>query len=312
MTTLPHAQHTIRRKAYAAHYTPSNIGKFQPEIREIVSGLVGVGVSSIHNSLSFLRGSEGTSFLSLPRNRTHGGSASYPSRASSNSLLTDSPLFINRLLTASPPTPPSRHSRSLGIFLSMSSSRASSATASGALSGGYRFPSHPRFHVDLSSSLRLVLPRPTVGLFLLSLFCHFLRDTDSITNRWAHQVHEEESLSTAISDFPKRGVLVSIFSAFVKLRRLAMLYALFCFFRISRQFLGALYLHSTSFPPFYLCTSIIRSSFASRTTVKLNLLLVLDLPHVIFALLFLDFRSAVDPMPFLASRFPLLRSRTYS
>ncbi|KAJ7724014.1 hypothetical protein B0H16DRAFT_1736959 [Mycena metata] len=32
MTTLPHAQHSICRKAYASHYTPSNLAKLQPEI----------------------------------------------------------------------------------------------------------------------------------------------------------------------------------------------------------------------------------------------------------------------------------------
>ncbi|KAJ7766378.1 cytochrome P450 [Mycena maculata] len=34
MTTLPHAQYSIRRKAYASHYTPSNLAKLQPEIGE--------------------------------------------------------------------------------------------------------------------------------------------------------------------------------------------------------------------------------------------------------------------------------------
>ncbi|KAI0074783.1 cytochrome P450 [Panus rudis PR-1116 ss-1] len=31
MTTLPHAEHAIRRKAYSPHYTPSNLTLFQPE-----------------------------------------------------------------------------------------------------------------------------------------------------------------------------------------------------------------------------------------------------------------------------------------
>ncbi|TFK24714.1 cytochrome P450 11B1 [Coprinopsis marcescibilis] len=34
MTTLDHASHTIRRKSYASHYTPTNIAKFQPDIHE--------------------------------------------------------------------------------------------------------------------------------------------------------------------------------------------------------------------------------------------------------------------------------------
>ncbi|PSS08855.1 hypothetical protein PHLCEN_2v3470 [Hermanssonia centrifuga] len=34
MTTLPHAQHAIRRKSYAPHYTPSNLALFQPELQD--------------------------------------------------------------------------------------------------------------------------------------------------------------------------------------------------------------------------------------------------------------------------------------
>ncbi|KAJ7448227.1 cytochrome P450 [Mycena galericulata] len=40
MTTLPHAQHSIRRKAYASHYTPSNLAKLQPEIGEVTGQMI--------------------------------------------------------------------------------------------------------------------------------------------------------------------------------------------------------------------------------------------------------------------------------
>ncbi|KAJ7654121.1 cytochrome P450 [Mycena polygramma] len=40
MTTLPHAQHSIRRKAYASHYTPSNLAKLQPEIGEATGQMI--------------------------------------------------------------------------------------------------------------------------------------------------------------------------------------------------------------------------------------------------------------------------------
>ncbi|KAF7366924.1 hypothetical protein MSAN_00951100 [Mycena sanguinolenta] len=40
MTTLPHAQHSIRRKAYASHYTPSNLAKFQPEFAEATGKMI--------------------------------------------------------------------------------------------------------------------------------------------------------------------------------------------------------------------------------------------------------------------------------
>ncbi|KAJ7349976.1 cytochrome P450 [Mycena albidolilacea] len=40
MTTLPHAQHSIRRKAYASHYTPSNLAKLQPEIGEATGKMI--------------------------------------------------------------------------------------------------------------------------------------------------------------------------------------------------------------------------------------------------------------------------------
>lgn len=99
MTTLPHAQHTIRRKAYAPHYTPSNIGLFQPELRDIVSGLVGVGVSLSNLSGLPFAVPNGTSFPFLTRNRTHGVFPSYPSHASSTSLLTP---FDNQTLNSLP------------------------------------------------------------------------------------------------------------------------------------------------------------------------------------------------------------------
>ncbi|KII94544.1 hypothetical protein PLICRDRAFT_47583 [Plicaturopsis crispa FD-325 SS-3] len=40
MTTLEHAPHVIRRKAYAPHYTPGNLSLFQPEMRDHTSELV--------------------------------------------------------------------------------------------------------------------------------------------------------------------------------------------------------------------------------------------------------------------------------
>ncbi|KAJ7450853.1 cytochrome P450 [Mycena latifolia] len=40
MTTLPHAQYSIRRKAYASHYTPSNLAKLQPEIAEATGQMI--------------------------------------------------------------------------------------------------------------------------------------------------------------------------------------------------------------------------------------------------------------------------------
>ncbi|KAJ7065717.1 cytochrome P450 [Mycena amicta] len=45
MTTLPHAQHSIRRKAYASHYTPSNLAKLQPEICEATGQMI----DTLHN-----------------------------------------------------------------------------------------------------------------------------------------------------------------------------------------------------------------------------------------------------------------------
>ena len=42
MTTLEHLPHSIRRKGYAPHYTPSNLVKFQPEMHEVTLELVEV------------------------------------------------------------------------------------------------------------------------------------------------------------------------------------------------------------------------------------------------------------------------------
>ncbi|KAF9463724.1 cytochrome P450 [Collybia nuda] len=40
MTTLEHAGHSIRRKGYAPHYTPTNVSRFQPEMHEVTLELV--------------------------------------------------------------------------------------------------------------------------------------------------------------------------------------------------------------------------------------------------------------------------------
>lgn len=40
MTTLEHAPHAMRRKAYAPHYTPTNLALYQPEIHEAVLEMV--------------------------------------------------------------------------------------------------------------------------------------------------------------------------------------------------------------------------------------------------------------------------------
>ncbi|KAG5642970.1 hypothetical protein DXG03_001818 [Asterophora parasitica] len=40
MTTLEHAPHSIRRKGYAPHYTPSNVAQFQSEMHEVTLELV--------------------------------------------------------------------------------------------------------------------------------------------------------------------------------------------------------------------------------------------------------------------------------
>ncbi|RDB20119.1 hypothetical protein Hypma_013088 [Hypsizygus marmoreus] len=40
MTTLEHAPHSVRRKGYAPHYTPSNVAQFQSEMNEVTMELV--------------------------------------------------------------------------------------------------------------------------------------------------------------------------------------------------------------------------------------------------------------------------------
>ena len=42
MTTLPHAEHAIRKKSYAPHYTPANLALFQPEIHDLALKLTDV------------------------------------------------------------------------------------------------------------------------------------------------------------------------------------------------------------------------------------------------------------------------------
>ncbi|KAI0317394.1 cytochrome P450 [Amylostereum chailletii] len=42
MTMLPHSDHVVRRKAYASHYTPSNLALFQPEIQQYALQLVDI------------------------------------------------------------------------------------------------------------------------------------------------------------------------------------------------------------------------------------------------------------------------------
>ena len=42
MTTLPHASHVFRKKGYAPHYTPTNLGQFQPEMHQSALELVNV------------------------------------------------------------------------------------------------------------------------------------------------------------------------------------------------------------------------------------------------------------------------------
>jgi cytochrome P450 len=42
MSTLPHAEHALRKKAYAPHYVPAHINQFQPEIQEYSLELVEV------------------------------------------------------------------------------------------------------------------------------------------------------------------------------------------------------------------------------------------------------------------------------
>ncbi|KAF8886937.1 cytochrome P450 [Infundibulicybe gibba] len=40
MTTLDHASHSVRRKGYAPHYTPTNVSRFQPEMHEVTLELI--------------------------------------------------------------------------------------------------------------------------------------------------------------------------------------------------------------------------------------------------------------------------------
>ncbi|KAG6915908.1 hypothetical protein DXG01_009278 [Tephrocybe rancida] len=59
MTTLAHAPHSMRRKAYAPHYTPSNIAQFQPEMHEVTLELV--------KTIESLAGAESLDCLSVFR-----------------------------------------------------------------------------------------------------------------------------------------------------------------------------------------------------------------------------------------------------
>jgi len=47
MTTLDHAHHIIRRRAYAPHYTSANVAKFQPEIHELMCEVLNVSGQSL-------------------------------------------------------------------------------------------------------------------------------------------------------------------------------------------------------------------------------------------------------------------------
>ncbi|TFY68558.1 hypothetical protein EVJ58_g933 [Rhodofomes roseus] len=42
MTTLPHAEHAVRRKAYSSHYIPSNLALFQDELQDLCLDLVDI------------------------------------------------------------------------------------------------------------------------------------------------------------------------------------------------------------------------------------------------------------------------------
>jgi hypothetical protein len=42
MTTLDHATHSMRRKGFAQHYTPTNIANFEHEMHEVTWDLVNV------------------------------------------------------------------------------------------------------------------------------------------------------------------------------------------------------------------------------------------------------------------------------
>ena len=47
MTTLDHATHSMRRKGFAPHYTPTNIAHFEPEMHEVTLELVNVCFTSV-------------------------------------------------------------------------------------------------------------------------------------------------------------------------------------------------------------------------------------------------------------------------
>ncbi|KAH9482159.1 Cytochrome P450 monooxygenase cypX [Psilocybe cubensis] len=59
MTTLDHASHSIRRKSYAQHYTPSNVAQFQPEMHEftfqLINSLENIGGKSPVECLALFR-----------------------------------------------------------------------------------------------------------------------------------------------------------------------------------------------------------------------------------------------------------------
>lgn len=49
MTTLPHAEHVIRKKAYAPHYVPSHLNLFQPEMHDFTLELMDVSFETDPN-----------------------------------------------------------------------------------------------------------------------------------------------------------------------------------------------------------------------------------------------------------------------
>lgn len=52
MTTLDHATHSMRRKGFAPHYTPTNIALFEPEMHEVTLELVNVCFLPLHAFMS--------------------------------------------------------------------------------------------------------------------------------------------------------------------------------------------------------------------------------------------------------------------
>lgn len=42
MTTLPHAEHALRRKAYSSHYIPANLALFQTDLQDLCLKVVNV------------------------------------------------------------------------------------------------------------------------------------------------------------------------------------------------------------------------------------------------------------------------------